>query len=516
MRSYMRAPEFTRSIFAMTATAEHAPGTVIVGPISHSGDHETPPQSLFAKHLKVYPKEIRGPWRRFKWLVLSVLLAIYYFTPWLRWDRGPGAPDQAVLVDMPGRRLYFFFIELWPQEIYFLTGTLVFCAIALFLVTTLFGRVWCGYACPQTVWTDLFQWVERKIEGDRGQRIRLDKGPWTATKVWRKTAKHSLWLLIALATGGAWIFYFNDAPTLMGQLLRFEASSGVVFFIGLFTATTYLLAGMAREQVCIYMCPWPRFQSAMQDEDSLIVTYQPWRGEPRAPLRKSVTWEDRARDAGGDCIDCGLCHHVCPTGIDIRDGQQLACISCGLCVDACNEVMARIGRPGDLIMHDTQNNQAIRARGETPKVSILRPRTIVYSLILLTVAGLMIGGLLVRPRLDVSVLRDRAPLFVTLSNGDIRNGYTVKISNMTRDDKRYTLRLAGLPQATMVLGSSRVTDSAIELSLDAAADDVTTYRLLVRTPADSLGGPATPLSFVVTSMTDGEVAVYESVFRGPE
>ncbi|NUB29826.1 4Fe-4S binding protein, partial [Azospirillum brasilense] len=245
---------------------------------------------LYAKHNKIYPKSVAGTFRRLKWLTLILLLGLYYVTPWIRWDRGPNAPDQAVLVDMPGRRLYFFFIELWPQQVYYLTGALILGAIGLFLATALAGRVWCGYACPQTVWSDLFLWVERRIEGDRGDRIRLDHAPWSPAKLGKKAAKHAAWLLIALLTGGAWVFYFNDAPTLALEMLRFEASSSVLLFIGLFTATTYLLAGHAREQVCIYMCPWPRFQAAMQDEESLTVTYEDWRGEGRGHLKRSQSW----------------------------------------------------------------------------------------------------------------------------------------------------------------------------------------------------------------------------------
>jgi cytochrome c oxidase accessory protein FixG len=222
-----------------------------------NNSEEQPGKALFKNREKVYPRSVSGLFRRLKWAALIVLLAIYYIVPWIRWDRGPEAPDQAVLADMAGRRLYFFFIEIWPQEIYYLTGLLVLSAVALFLITSLAGRIWCGYACPQTVWTDLFMWVERKIEGDRSERIRLDKGPFTLGKLQKKLMKHGAWLLIALLTGGAWVMYFTDAPTLVHDLLHFQASAQSVFFIGLFTATTYLLAGWAREQVCTYMCPWP-------------------------------------------------------------------------------------------------------------------------------------------------------------------------------------------------------------------------------------------------------------------
>jgi hypothetical protein len=242
-------------------------------------------QPLYAGRVQVYPKSVAGIFRRLKWAVLVALLGLYYVLPWIRWDRGPDQPDQAVLADIEGQRLYFFFIEIWPQEIYYLAGLLILGAVGLFLVTSLAGRVWCGYACPQTVWTDLYMWVERLIQGDRNARIKLDKAPFGANKVLRKTLTHAVWLVIAAATGGIWIMYFNDAPTVVRDIFTGQASLTVYGFTGLFTGTTYLLAGWAREQVCTYMCPWPRFQAAMFDEDSLIVTYQGWRGEPRGRLQ---------------------------------------------------------------------------------------------------------------------------------------------------------------------------------------------------------------------------------------
>lgn len=305
---------------------------------SHDGAETAP--GLFADRVKVYPKAVKGRVRTVKWAVLIFCLAIYYLVPWLRWDRGPGLPDQAVLVDMAGRRAYLFGIEIWPQEIYLLAGLLILAAVALFLVTSLFGRLWCGFSCPQTVWTDLFLLVERWIEGDRNARMRLDGQPWSAAKVWRKSAKHAVWLGIAAATGGAWIMYYVDAPTVTLELVTGAASLTVYFFFVLFTLTTYVLAGWAREQVCTHMCPWPRFQSAIFDEGTYTVNYSAWRGEPRGKHKAGTGWEGR-----GDCIDCRACVNVCPTGIDIRDGLQMECISCGLCVDACDDVMGKLGRP---------------------------------------------------------------------------------------------------------------------------------------------------------------------------
>ncbi|MHA7060996.1 cytochrome c oxidase accessory protein CcoG [Azospirillum argentinense] len=472
-------------------------------------------RSMYQKHAKVYPKAVHGTFRRIKWAALSVLLAIYYVLPWVRWDRGPNAPDQAVLLDLANRRFYLFFVELWPQQIYYLTGALILAALGLFLATSLAGRVWCGYACPQTVWTDLYVWVERLVEGDRGERIRLDQGPWTARKAGRKVLKNLIWLLIAVATGGAWIFYFTDAPTLLGEMLRFEVSSTALGFIGLFTATTYLLAGFAREQVCTYMCPWPRFQSAMIDEDSLIVTYQDWRGEGRSLMRKSQSWEERRAEGLGDCIDCFNCVQVCPAGIDIRDGLQMQCIGCGLCIDACDEIMTKVGRPTGLITFDTQTNQvAITTGGQPVPFRLLRPRTILYTLMMLVIAGGIGVGLLLKPGLDISVLRDRAPLFVALSDGSVRNAYTFKISNMTRDPRAYTLAVSGVTGASLSVAGDGQDEQAGTRQLTADPDMVATYRIFVTAPRTGLQGASQPLTFRLTS-ADGEVATYDSVFMGP-
>ena len=467
--------------------------------------------SLYAPRVKVFPKKVSGTIRRAKWAVLVVLLGIYYIAPWIRWDRGPGAPDQAFLIDMPNRRGYFLWIEIWPQEVYYLAGLLLIGAFGLFLATALLGRVWCGFTCPQTVWTDLFIWIERLVEGDRGARVRLDKGPWTVEKISKRTLKHGLWLLVSVLTGGAWIMYFNDAPTLVQEMIHLEVAPSVLFFIGLFTATTYLLAGFAREQVCTYMCPWPRFQSAMFDEDSLIVTYEAWRGEPRGAFRKGQSWDER-----GDCVACNQCIAVCPTGIDIRDGNQLECIGCGLCIDACNEVMGRIGRPGELITYDSINRQEARARGETARYRFVRPRTLMYLGLLLVVAAAILYGLVSRPTVDTNVLRDRNPLFVRLSDGAIRNGYTFKILNKKRAQVAYQLEIEGLPDATMyVVGQHG--EGAVVILL-AAPDSVASYHIFVRVPPGQLKGEETDFAFRLTEVPTGKgtgVTTHKAIFRGP-
>lgn len=352
---------------------------------------------LYKPRVPIYPKLVHGKWRRIKWALLILTLSIYYVTPWIRWERPGALPDQAVLVDFFGRRFYFFGIQLWPQEIYFVTGLLVMAALALFLVTALFGRLWCGYACPQTVWTDLFIYVERAFEGDRNARMRLAAAPWSFDKLWRKAGKHAVWLAVAFGTGGAWIFYFRDAPTLLGEFWTGHAPVTSYISCALLTATTYVFAGHMREQACTYMCPWPRIQGAMLDDHSLQVTYRRDRGETRGPHKKGQTWEGR-----GDCIDCHACVVACPMGIDIRDGPQLECINCGLCIDACDEIMDRVGRPRDLIAYDTDFAVVERAAGRPASYKFVRARTIYYSVALAGVSALVIWGLANRTPLDLA------------------------------------------------------------------------------------------------------------------
>ncbi len=304
----------------------------------------------YSTREKIHPKRTQGFFRSLKWWIMGITLGIYYVTPWLRWDRGPYAPDQAALVDLANRRFYFFFVEIWPHEFFYVAGMLVMAGIGLFLVTSTLGRAWCGYACPQTVWVDLFLVVERFIEGDRNARVKLDGAPWSVGKATKRVTKNLIWLAISLMTGGAWIFYFSDAPTLALQFITGQAHFVAYTTVALLTATTFVLGGYMREQVCIYMCPWPRVQGAMLDEHSLIITYNDWRGEPRSRHAKRMRNEGKET---GDCVDCDACFAVCPTGIDIRDGQQMACITCGLCIDACNAVMRKIGIEEGLISYAT-------------------------------------------------------------------------------------------------------------------------------------------------------------------
>jgi cytochrome c oxidase accessory protein FixG len=448
----------------------------------------------FAKQEKVFPKRVWGKYRKLKWVAMAIMLGIYYFVPFLRWDRGPGIPDQAILIDLPARRAYWFWIEIWPQEVFILTGILILAAIALFFVTSMFGRVWCGYACPQTVWTDLYVWVERIVQGDRNARKKLQQGPWTFEKIRKLSLTHFIWLVIAWCTAGSFVLYFNDAPTLVKSFLEFDVSPVVLTFVGALTFSTYLMAGFAREQVCTYMCPYARFQSAMFDKDTLIIGYDRDRGEPRGKHKKGDSWDGR-----GHCIDCTACVQVCPTGIDIRDGLQMECIACGLCVDACNNVMDKIDMPRGLIRYDTTNHMAAKVKGGEEKFKFLRVRTLYYSAILALVGGVMLYALLARSSLELHVLHDRNPVYVQLSDGEIRNGYTIKILNKTHEHKLYNLSVEGLENAEIDVSAAGDIDAD---SLYVPADSVGSYHVNIRADVS----PAAPRDILfVLEDHDGKV-----------
>ncbi|MFZ4690107.1 MAG: cytochrome c oxidase accessory protein CcoG [Polymorphobacter sp.] len=450
---------------------------------------------LYQKRKGVYPKAVTGFYRRLKWVIMVLTLTVYYVTPWLRWDRGAFAPDQAVLVDMAHRRFYMFSIEIWPQEFYYVAGMLVMAGIGLFLVTSAVGRAWCGYACPQTVWTDLYVHVERFIDGDRNAQIKLANAPMSAGKLAKRSAKYTIWLLIAVATGGAWIFYFADAPTLLRDFVTGQAAFVAYATVALLTATTFILGGFMREQVCIYMCPWPRIQTAMLDEKSLIVTYKDWRGEPRTGLKKAAVMEadypTETMTAAlapkvGDCIDCNQCVAVCPTGIDIRQGPQIGCITCALCIDACDKVMLQIGRPRGLIDYATLDDAVHEKAGGTARPmwrTLLRPRTLVYFTLWAGIGTAMLFSLGVRSRLDISVAPDRNPRFVQLSDGAIRNAYTVKLRNMETRPRSVDIAISGLPGAVVWSEAGDRASAGTGLRLALQPDAVTRIRMFVAAPA---------------------------------
>ena len=446
-------------------------------PADVGGDADEQP--LYASAHKIYPQKITGFYRRLKWSLLIATLGIYYLMPFVRWPRGPNEPSQAVLVDLAHRRFYFFFIELWPQEVYFFTGLLILAALILFLMNAVAGRVWCGYLCPQTVWTDLFLAVEWLIEGDRRERIQKDAGPLTLRRVGEKALKHAIWLIIAWWTGGAWVLYFADAPTLVVQLATLTAPPVAYAAIGVLTFTTYALAGHMREQVCLYMCPWPRIQAALTDESALNVTYRYDRGEPRHSLKKSVSLRNLGESAG-DCIDCAQCVVVCPTGVDIRDGANLGCIQCGLCIDACDSVMAKIGRPPRLIAYDTDVNIKRRATGLAPVYRIIRPRTLLYAALIALVGGVMLYALIGRSAYSMAIIHDRNPLFVRLADGSIRNAFAVRFVNKQSETRQFKLAVSGLTGATVeIIGAER--GAASDESVDVGPDQTREVRVLVST-----------------------------------
>jgi cytochrome c oxidase accessory protein FixG len=363
------------------------------------------------------------------------------------------------------------------------------------------------------VWTDLFMWVERRLEGDRNERMRRDRAPLDFDKLWRKVAKHAIWLAVAFWTGGAWIMYYVDAPTVTVQFWTGTAATPVYFFTGLFTLTTYLLAGWAREQVCTYMCPWPRFQASMLDEQSLIVTYQAWRGEPRGHRRHDGAAAE-ATQRLGDCIDCHACVNACPTGIDIRDGVQLECINCGLCVDACNEMMQRTGQSPWLVTWDTLARQKAKAAGKQEAFHLLRSRTLVYVSALVLAVALMVTALALRGQVTLSVLHDRAPLFVRTRDGALRNAYTIKIANKTLQATDFTLVVSGLEDAAMAVAERGEAPGAA-VSLHVPADDVGTFRLLLFGRPTHLDDGSERIDFALSNSRTGERVVYHSVFMGP-
>ena len=476
-----------------------------------SNFNETPAPNLYASREPIFPRRVNGRFRNLKWVIMAVTLAIYYITPWLRWDRGPNLPDQAVLVDLAHRRFFFFWIEIWPHEFYFVAGLLIMAGLGLFLFTSALGRVWCGYACPQTVWTDLFILVERWIEGDRNARLRLHR---QKSFDWRKLrlrlTKWTAWFLIGLATGGAWVFYFTDAPSLAQDLVRFDASLIAYATILILTLTTFVFGGFMREEICIYACPRPRIQAAMMDEETLTVGYRAWRGEPRGKHRKA-----EGNDELGDCIDCMACVNVCPMGIDIRDGQQLACITCALCIDACDDVMHKIGKPRGLIDYMALSDEVRERNGEAPRTTwshIFRTRTVLYTALWALVGVGLIVALFVRPNIEFTVAPVRNPIFVTLSDGSIRNTYDIRLRNKNPEERMFEISLTG----NLAFGVTL--DDTPYASVAVPADSTMLQRVFVTAPAGSDPATAefTDLRFWIEDLTNGDRAFKDTTFNGDD
>ncbi len=516
---------------------------------------DTQPEQLYAAREPIFPKRVSGFYRNLKWAIMIVTLGIYYLTPWIRWDRGPNLPDQAVLVDLANRRFFFFWIEIWPHEFYFVAGLLIMAGLGLFLFTSALGRVWCGYTCPQTVWTDLFIAVERWIEGDRNARIRLQRQEKMDGRKFRlRTTKYISWLLIAIATGGAWVFYFTDAPTLLVDLATFSAHPVAYTTIAILTATTFVFGGFAREQICIYACPWPRIQGAMMDEDTLTVGYRDWRGEPRGKHRKGAKAQHAEEasiaafagaengpggaiypatpikgregrlsgapnlggDAGpGDCIDCMACVNVCPMGIDIRDGQQMECITCALCIDACDEIMAKVGKERGLIDYLALSDEPRERSGLPPKGAlkhVLRPRTILYTTLWSLVGVGLVVALFVRPDISMTVAPERNPVYVTLSDGTIRNTYDVRLRNKHGEDRRFRVSLTAPPE--LRVGVEGTPYESFMVPSDTT--QLTRVYVLAAPGSPAAAGDRVGIRFWVEDLTNGERVYKDSTFFGTD
>ncbi|MFN9728157.1 cytochrome c oxidase accessory protein CcoG [Acidovorax sp.] len=391
--------------------------------------------SLYEAQKKIYPRSISGVFARWRWAMVILAQLLFYGLPWLEWGQ-----RQMVLFDLGARRFYIFGLVLYPQDFIYLTGLLIMSALSLFLFTAVAGRLWCGFACPQTVYNEIFMWIEHKIEGDRSARLRLDNGPWTFEKIRKKLSKQAAWLAVALWTGFTFVGYFVPIRELGSELLAVQGS-WQIFWVLFYGFATYGNAGYMREQVCKYMCPYARFQSAMFDKGTMIVSYDGERGEPRGPRNKTLDYKAKGL---GDCIDCTLCVQVCPVGIDIRKGLQYECIGCGLCVDACNTVMDKMQYPRGLIRFSTQNGVARRWSPSQMLGRVFRPRVLVYGAVLLTLCSVMLASLVMRIPLKVDVVRDRAALSRIVAGGKIENIYRLQLMNATEVMQRYQITARGL------------------------------------------------------------------------
>lgn len=471
----------------------------------------TPPQSapqapLYAKRQKIHPKAVTGFYRRLKDFFLVFGLALYHLTPLLRWDRGQGQPDQAVLFDINGRRIFFFELEIWPQDIYILSGIMIVAAVGLFFLAALWGRAWCGFACFQTLWSDLFMKIEHLVEGDRASRLSLDRASYTFRKVFLRVIKHGLWAAISGFFALSFLWYFGDAFEVTRAVFRAEISGwALVTFLSL-ALMTYLMAGFAREQVCLYMCPYGRFQGVMFDEHSKVVTYEDWRGEDRGKIGKSRDFSNR-----GHCVDCQLCVQVCPSGVDIRKGNQMGCIGCGLCVDACNSIMEKFDLPKNLISYDSQVNIQHRARTKSfakiKSQSWWRPRTLAYGAILIGTVSLTVFGFASREVTKITVLKDRSPFYVMMKSGQIQNAYTLRILNKSKEDKTYRLALEGDFRASLRIHGQ---DAPV---IHVPKGDIITLRSFVRRSDETQG--ALPLTFKLVDLESLHITRTQSVFHAP-
>ena len=448
---------------------------------------------LYAKRDKIHTRSYQGFFRNVRLIGVGLLFLLYFGTAWLDWGG-----RQAVLFDLPARQFHIFSATFQPEDFFLLSFLLIICAFGLFFITVFAGRIWCGYTCPQTVWTWIFMWAEKVTEGERNARIKLDKQPMNVNKLARRTAKHSIWLSVSVITALTFVGYFTPIRELVPDTFTLQISGWALFWVFFFTMATYINAGWLREQVCFYMCPYGRFQSVMFDKDTLIVAYDPRRGEQRGPRKKGV---EPAAVGLGDCVDCHMCVQVCPTGIDIRDGLQYECIQCAACVDACDEVMDKMDYPRGLISYTTEHNLS----GE--KTQVIRPRLLGYGAALAIMIGLFIVTVNSLSEVSLDVQRDRNVLFREARGGDIENVYIVRIFNKAQQERTFDLSIEGHPELEMNLPDNRLTVEAnghLQLPVNVQLD-----------PA-FLESTNMPVNFRVTAEDDPEVTTLsESRFMGP-
>ncbi len=440
----------------------------VQAPAAAPDDGEEVMVSLYAAHKTIYPRSVSGLFSNWRWGMVWLTQIIYYGLPWIDWGQ-----RQAVLFDLSARRFYIFGLVLYPQDFIYLTGLLVISAFSLFLFTAVAGRLWCGYACPQTVYTEIFLWLEKLAEGDRSARMRRDSGPWNAERIARKTAKHTMWLLVALWTGFTFVGYFIPMRQLGSVFMQGQMSALETFWAFFYGFATYGNAGFMREQVCKYMCPYARFQSAMFDKDTLIVAYDKERGEPRGARSKKA---DPVALNLGACVDCSLCIQVCPTGIDIRDGLQYECIGCGACADVCDGVMDKVGYARGLVKYSTENAVNLHwTRAQTLR-HVLRPRVLLYSAILGTVVTAMAVSLSMRLPFKVDVVRDRGAMAREVEGGRIENVFRLQVMNATESTQRYHIAAEGIegmvvasdPDVTLESTQSRWVPVRLQIPFGAA------------------------------------------------
>ena len=456
--------------------------------LAGSGDGSV---DLYELRRKVYPRAVTGWFARWRWAMVWLTQLVFYGLPWLQWNG-----RQAVLFDLESRRFFIFGLVLHPQDFIYLTGLLVISAMSLFLFTTIAGRLWCGYACPQTVYTEIFLWIERRIEGDRIKRMKLDKAPMSARKFGIKAAKHAVWILFALWTGFTFVGYFTPIRELAGLVAAASLGPWQTFWILFYGFATYGNAGFMREQVCKYMCPYARFQGVMFDRDTLVITYDARRGEPRGSRSRKA---DPAMLGLGSCIDCGLCVEACPTGIDIRDGLQIECIGCAACIDACDSVMAKMNYAPGLIRYDTENGMEQGWGRRQLWRRVLRPRVLVYTTILLAVSIALVGHMVTRSPVKLDVIRDRGTLAREVEDGMIENVYRLQIMNSSEEDRSYVLSVSGLDTVFI--------DSGTEVEVGAAGNRLVPVRVRIR---PDIGEPGThTIYFGITDRDDPGVSVSE-------